>query len=80
LDGIVGRLSPLFQRIDVENPAESKPKVETNARKVSPEVEGFIERVVVPALVKRYIRELQQGKQPNTTGSVGKSKTISENP
>jgi len=57
----------------METPAESKPKVETNARKVSPEVEGFIERVVVPALVKRYIRELQQGKQPTPTGSVGEA-------
>ena len=35
---------------------------------------------LVPALVKRYIRELQQGKQPNTTGSVGESRAVSEKP
>ena len=64
----------------METPAESKPNADTNARKVCPELERFIERVVVPALVKRYIRELQQGKRPNTTGSVGESKTISQNP
>jgi hypothetical protein len=63
----------------MENHAESKPKAGA-ARKVSPEVQGFIERVIVPALVKRYIRELQQGKQPNTTGSIGEPKTISEKP
>jgi hypothetical protein len=63
----------------METPAESKPKVETNARKVSPEVQGFIQRVVVPALVKRYVRELQEGKRPATAGSVGEPKTISEN-
>jgi hypothetical protein len=61
----------------MENPAESKPKVDA-ARNVRPEVQRFIERVVVPALVKRYIRELQQGKQPNTTGSAGEPKIISE--
>jgi len=64
----------------MENPAESKPKTDTDARKVCPEVKGFIERVVVPALVKRYIRELEQGKQPNPTGSVGEPKTVSEKP
>jgi hypothetical protein len=64
----------------MENPVESKPNADTNARKVCPEVQRFIERVVVPALVKRYIRELQEGKRPNTTGPVGEPKTISENP
>jgi hypothetical protein len=58
----------------METPAESKPKADTNARKVCPEVERFIERVVVPALVKRYIRDLKQGKQLNTTGSVAEPK------
>jgi hypothetical protein len=64
----------------METPAESTPKADTNTRKLRPEVERFLERVVVPALVKRYIRELQQGKQPNTTGSIGEPKTISEKP
>jgi len=56
----------------MENPAESKPEAGV-PRKVRPEVQGFIERVVVPALVKQYIRELQEGKRPNTTGSVGEA-------
>jgi hypothetical protein len=43
----------------METPAESKPKADA-ARTVCPEVQRFIERVVVPALVKRYIRELQE--------------------
>ncbi|MGA2235639.1 MAG: hypothetical protein ABSG23_09205 [Terriglobales bacterium] len=64
----------------MENPAESNSKTDTNARKVCPEVERFLERVVVPALVNRYIKELKEGKNPLTTGSVGKSKTISKNP
>jgi hypothetical protein len=42
--------------------AESKPNAETEPRKVSPEVQGFIERVVVPALVKRYIQETATAK------------------
>ena len=62
----------------MENPAESKPTTDTNARKVCPEVQGFIERVVVPALVKRYIRELQLGRRPTTTGSVGEPQSVSE--
>lgn len=57
----------------METPAESKPKADA-ARKVCPEVQRFIERVVVPALVKRYIRELQEGKRANTTGSVSEAK------
>jgi hypothetical protein len=57
----------------MENPAESNSKTDTNARKVCPEVQRFIERVVVPALLKRYIRELQEGKRPITTGSVGEA-------
>lgn len=63
----------------METPSESKPNAGTNVRKVCPEVQRFIERVVVPALVKRYIRELQQGRQPTTAGSVGEPKAISEN-
>jgi hypothetical protein len=63
----------------MENPAENKPKADA-ARKVSPEVQGFIERVIVPALVKQYIRELQERNRPTTTGSVGEPKTISEHP
>jgi hypothetical protein len=74
------RLSPLFQRMPMETPAEGARKADANTRTLRPEVERFIERVVVPALVKRYIRELQRGKQPNTTGSVGESNAISENP
>jgi DNA polymerase elongation subunit (family B) len=64
----------------METPTEGEPKADTNARKVRPEVEGFIDRGLVPALVKRYILELKQGKRPNTRGSVGGSKTISQNP
>ena len=48
----------------MENPAESKPKADANARKVCPEVQRLIERVVVPALVNRYIKELKEGKNP----------------
>jgi hypothetical protein len=57
----------------MESPAESTPKADTNTRKLPLEVKGFIERVVVPALVKRYIRELQQGKRPTTAGSLGEA-------
>src|SRR5271166_5200400 len=64
------RLSPLFQRMPMETPAESTPKAETNTRKLRPEVERFLERVVVPALVNRYIKELKEGKNPFTTGSA----------
>lgn len=77
--GILGELSPLFQKTDMENPAENKPKADA-ARKVSPEVQGFIERVIVPALVKQHIRELQDGKRPTKAGSVGEPNTISEKP
>lgn len=51
-------------------PAESTPKADTNTRKLRPEVERFLERVVVPALVNRYIKELKEGKNPLTTGSA----------
>ena len=54
----------------METPAESTPKADTNTRKLRPEVERFLERVVVPALVNRYIKELKEGKNPLTTGSV----------
>jgi hypothetical protein len=64
----------------METPSESKPKANNKARKVRPEVEGFIGRVLVPALVKRYMLELKQGMRANTTGSVGGAKTISQNP
>ena len=64
----------------METPAEGAPKADANTRKLRPEVERFLERVVVPALVNRYIKELKEGKNPLTTGSVGKSKTISKNP
>lgn len=66
----MGMRPPLFQRIDMGNPTESKPTTDTTARKVCPEVQRFIERVVVPALVKQYIRELQEGKLPARAGSV----------
>ena len=62
--------------LDMEIPAESTRKADANAREICPEVHGFIERVVVPALVKRDIRELQHGKQPNTTGTLGESRAI----
>jgi hypothetical protein len=55
----------------METPAESTPKADTNTRKLRPEVQGFIERVVVPALVKQYVRELQLRNRPVTTSSVG---------
>jgi hypothetical protein len=77
--GIVQRIVVVLEN-PMETPAECKPTTDTNARKVCPEVQRFIERVVVPALVKRYIRELQEGKRPTTAGSVGESETISENP
>ena len=58
----------------METPAESTPKADTTTRKLRPEVERFLERVVVPALVKRYIKELKEGKNPLTTGSVAEAK------
>jgi len=45
-------LSPTKKRV---KSATSSAK---STRQVSPEVAGFIERVVVPALVKRYIAQL----------------------
>jgi len=57
----------------METPAESTPKADTTTRKLRPEVERFLERVVVPALVKRYIKELKEGKNPLTTGSVAEA-------
>lgn len=52
---------------------EGKLKADAGARKVRPEVEGFIERVVAPALVNRYIRELKEGKNPLTKGSAAET-------
>jgi len=46
----------------MESPAESTRKADANTRKLRPEVEHFLERVVVPALVNRYIKELKEGK------------------
>jgi hypothetical protein len=54
----------------METPAESTPKADTNRRKLRPEVERSLERVVVPALVNRYIKKLKEGKNPLTTGSA----------
>ena len=54
----------------MEIPAEGAPKAAASTRKLRPEVERFLERVVVPALVNRYIKELKEGKDPLTTGSV----------
>jgi len=53
----------------MDTPTEGKPTADADARKVRPEVEGFVERVVVPALVNRYIKKLKEGKNPLTTGS-----------
>jgi len=38
-----------------------------------PEVEGFLERVVVPALVNRYIKQLKEGKNPLTKRSAAET-------
>ena len=54
----------------METPPKSTPKADTNTRKLRPEVERFLERVVVPALVNRYIKELKEGKNPLTKGSA----------
>ena len=43
----------------METLAESTPKADTDTRKLRPEVERFLGRVVVPALVNRYIKELK---------------------
>jgi hypothetical protein len=45
-------LSPTEERV------ESATESARSTGQVSPEVAGFIERVVVPALVKRYISQL----------------------
>jgi hypothetical protein len=54
----------------MDTSAESKPKADAGVRKMRPEVERFLERVVVPALANRYIKELKEGKNPLTTGSA----------
>jgi hypothetical protein len=50
-------LSPTRERV------ESATEAARSTRQVSPEVAGFIERVVVPALVKRYISQLSSSRE-----------------
>jgi len=54
----------------MDTPTEGKQTAEAGPRKVRPEVEGFLERVVVPALVNRYIKQLKEGKNPLANGSA----------
>lgn len=63
LAGVVGQLRK------EQNPAESTPQPKAGDQKLSLELEGFIDRVLVPCLVKRYIRQLKEGKQPTWDGT-----------
>jgi len=54
----------MSRRTPLQNPAESTTQAKAGDKKLSPELEGFIDRVLVPCLVKRYIRQLKEGKQP----------------
>jgi hypothetical protein len=58
LAGVVGQLRK------EQNPAESTTQPEAGHKKLNPELERFIDRVLVPCLVKRHIRQLKEGKQP----------------
>ncbi|MGA8492645.1 MAG: hypothetical protein WB711_19640 [Terriglobales bacterium] len=58
----MGKFSPAKQHGDCEEIAN--PSTAYGDKKLSPELEGFIDRVLVPCLVKRYIRQLKEGKQP----------------
>jgi hypothetical protein len=49
----------------LQNPAESTTQPEAGGKKLSPELEGFIGRVLVPCLVRRYMRQLARGKATN---------------
>lgn len=64
----------------MQNPAESTTQPEAGDKKLSPELEGFIDRVLVPCLVKRYMRQLQEGKRPGTTGAAAEPKTTVPEP
>ena len=59
----------------MKNPAESKTQPEAREKKLRPELEGIIDRVLVPILVARYIRQLKEGKRPGITGAGAEPKT-----
>jgi hypothetical protein len=71
LDGVAQQL---------ENPDEITTQPEAKEKKLRPELEGFIDRVLVPILVARYIRQLKEGKLPGATGAGAESKTTLPKP
>jgi hypothetical protein len=54
----------------MDTPSETKAKADADAHKMSLQLEDFLERVVMPVLVDRYMQELRRGKRPTTKGSV----------
>jgi hypothetical protein len=68
------------RRTPLQNPAESTTQSEAADNKLSPELEGLIDRVLVPCLVKRYIRQLKEGKRPSATGAGAEPKTALPKP
>lgn len=53
---------------------------EAREKKLRPELEGIIDRVLVPILVARYISQLKEGKRPGATGAGAGSNATSPKP
>jgi len=64
----------------LKNPAESTTQPAAREKKLRPELEGIIDRVLVPILVARYIRQLKEGKRPGTAGAGAEPKTALPKP
>jgi hypothetical protein len=68
------------RRTPLQNPTESTTQPEAGDKKLSRELEGLIDRVLVPCLVKRYIRQLKEGKRPNAKGAGAEPKAALPRP
>jgi hypothetical protein len=65
-------IADVREGVILEKPSENEPTPSANSHKVRPEVADFIERVLVPALVKRYVRQIREGKRPSRSDSLTK--------
>ena len=68
------------RRTPLQNPTESTTQPEAGDKKLNRELEGLIDRVLVPCLVKRYMRQLQEGKRPSATGAGAEPKAALPKP